>query len=388
MRGRRVPGRYRGRAAASGFSTRSSMRSQRYQGPCEAWYRDWVLHLCGIWGDPVSARRQYDAAVASGIRIANPYNYKQAYKNQVELVHVRLLHHLLKATWGDALPVVLDPTAGAEASPLPRRDWACPPSPTTSTGSLRPSLSPVWLCRPLSVRNSVRHRWYGVDVSPSASPTLCGRTSRVLRTRRSSSHLFANSVMRPRTGNLVPLSPDWWLRKKVGKEAAVRLVVERDGEPLREPEFEVLLGTEAKSGVSQGTISRGKGISPYDNLVIDEDYIKAEATGRLSQVMYAVVVRDHNGDRTFRAPTQADRDAVELATLRLGEVRAEWEEQGFPTEAREKGFSDRSYVYGMTTWSSLFSPRQLLVHGTFAKSSTRSPRRSARTWMRIARTRC
>ena len=36
-------------------------------------YRAWLLHLVGIWGDPISARRAYDAAVASGVRIPNPY---------------------------------------------------------------------------------------------------------------------------------------------------------------------------------------------------------------------------------------------------------------------------------------------------------------------------
>ena len=57
--------------------------------------------------------------------------------------------------------------------------------------------------------------------------------------------------------------------------------------------------------------ARGKAVSPYDNLVIDGDYIKAAAqSGDMSQLLYAVAVRKPSGERTFRAPNEADLQAL------------------------------------------------------------------------------
>ena len=82
----------------------------------EAAYRAWLLRLVGIWGDPVSARRAYDAAVASGVRIANPYTYRQAFRNAIPRDDIDLLHEVLRHTWGE-LPTVADPTAGGGSIP-------------------------------------------------------------------------------------------------------------------------------------------------------------------------------------------------------------------------------------------------------------------------------
>lgn len=79
-------------------------------------YRQWLLHLVGIWGDPISARRTYDAGVASGVRIPNPYTYKQAFRNAIPRSDIDLLHRVLVRTWGE-LPVVADPTAGGGSIP-------------------------------------------------------------------------------------------------------------------------------------------------------------------------------------------------------------------------------------------------------------------------------
>src|SRR5262249_24338871 len=96
-------------------------------------------------------------------------------------------------------------------------------------------------------------------------------------------YLHARSVACPRTGKLVPLAPNWWISKSKGAEVAARLVTEREGVSLDEPEFEILRGREAvASQPDKGTVSRGAGLSPWDGLVIDGDYIKAEAqSGRM-----------------------------------------------------------------------------------------------------------
>jgi Adenine-specific DNA methylase containing a Zn-ribbon len=88
-------------------------------------YHRWLLHLVGIWGDPVSARRAYDAAVASGVRIPNPYTYKQAFRNAIPHEDIDLLHQLLRDIWGD-LPLIADPTAGGGSIPFAAARLALP----------------------------------------------------------------------------------------------------------------------------------------------------------------------------------------------------------------------------------------------------------------------
>ncbi|MFZ2178189.1 MAG: DUF1156 domain-containing protein, partial [Rhodococcus sp. (in: high G+C Gram-positive bacteria)] len=80
-------------------------------------YRRWLLHLVGIWGDPVQARKSLDAANAAGVKLAtNGYGYKPAFRNAIPRSDIDLLHSILIQAWGE-LPVVCDPTAGGGSIP-------------------------------------------------------------------------------------------------------------------------------------------------------------------------------------------------------------------------------------------------------------------------------
>ncbi|SCQ62933.1 Adenine-specific DNA methylase containing a Zn-ribbon [Propionibacterium freudenreichii] len=187
-------------------------------------------------------------------------------------------------------------------------------------------------------------------------------------------YLFANAVPCPRTGRLVPLLTDKWLRKTAGKEAAVRMVTSVGGIELREPRFEVILGREVdKADASTGTMARGKAVSPYDNLVIDGDYIKEAAqSGDMSQLLYAVAVRKPSGERTFRAPNEADLQALQAANRTFDAVKDEWFDAGIlPTEEFPEGNDLRPKHYGLDRWVDFFTPRQALVHGTFGEEFAR-----------------
>ncbi|MFZ2175749.1 MAG: hypothetical protein WAW17_17275, partial [Rhodococcus sp. (in: high G+C Gram-positive bacteria)] len=165
--------------------------------------------------------------------------------------------------------------------------------------------------------------------------------------------------------------PDKWLRKTKGKEAAVRMLIEIDGIPLDEPRFEVVLGRDVDTtDAAKGTSAGGKAISPYDDLVIDGDYIKAEAqAGRMSQILYAVAIRTASGERTFRAPSDDDLAALKAAEARFEEVKDVWQAQGIlPSEdiPDESNYERGHRLYGRYTWLDMFTPRQALVHGTFS----------------------
>lgn len=339
-------------------------------------YRRWLLHLVGIWGDPVLGRRTIDAANAAGVKLkGNGYGYKQAFRNGIPRSDVDLLHDVLEHTWGH-LPIVADPTAGGGSIPWAASRLGIPVVANDLNG----------------VAASVLRA--GVQIPAVEGEALVGdlkKWGRVLVDRVGErlneffplnggesviAYIWANAVPCPRTGRLVPLMTDKWLRKTAGKEVAVRLLTEVDGTELRQPIFQVDHGRAVdKKDASTAIITNGKAVSPYDNLVIDGTYIKEAAqSGLMTQVLYAVSIKTASGERTFRAPTHRDLDAVEAARHRLEAVRAEWEADGIlPTEEipTEANYDRGHRLYGINSWLEFFTPRQALVHGTFGAEFAR-----------------
>ncbi|WP_242001682.1 DUF1156 domain-containing protein [Kribbella steppae] len=356
------------RSLADAFPDALPLRSEKA-------YHRWLFHLVGIWGDPIAARRAYDAAVASGQRIPNPYTYRQAFRNAIPREDIDLLHDVLRRTWGD-LPLVADPTAGGGSIPFAASRLGIPTYANDLNGVAVSVLK-------AGVEIPARR---GLDLKPHLEiwgKELVRRVGSRLKEYFPSgpdevvaTYLFANAVMCPRTGRLVPLMPDKWLRKQKGKEAAVRLVTVLDGNELDEPMFEVLTGGSVDSKeASLGTVRGGNGVSPYDGLIIDGEYIKAEAKARrMREILYAVAVRTPTGERQFRAPTATDLDAVSAAAARFDSVRPEWQSSGvLPNEdiADEANYERGHRMYGRNSWMDMFTPRQALVHGTFSDEYAR-----------------
>lgn len=339
----------------------------------ESAYRGWLLRLVGIWGDPIAARRAYDAAVASGVRVANPYTYRQAFRNAIARDDIDLLHEILRRTWG-SLPIVADPTAGGGSIPWTASRLGLPVVANDLNGVAASVLKAgveIPATRGLDLLPEIE-KWGSVlvkRVEKRLKEFFPSGPGEVVAT-----YLFTNAVPCPRTGRLVPLLTDKWLRKTAGKEAAVRLITTVDGIELREPRFDVVLGRAVdKVDASTGTVGRGKAVSPYDNLVIDGDYIKEAAqNGEMSQLLYAVAVRKPSGERTFRAPNEADLDAIRAANRQFDLVKREWFAAGvLPTEEFPEGNDLRPRHYGLTRWVDFFTPRQALVHGTFGEEFAR-----------------
>ncbi|MGW4018253.1 DUF1156 domain-containing protein [Rhodococcus ruber] len=336
----------------------------------EAAYRRWLLHLVGIWGDPVLGRRKIDAAKAAGIKLQdNGYGYKQAFRNAISRPDIDMLHQVLVRTWGE-MPTVADPTAGGGSIPWTAARLGIPALANDLNGVAATTLRA------------------GVQIPAERGPELVedlNKWGRILVDRVQDSlkpyfplneresiiaYIWANAVACPRTGRLVPLLPDKWLCKTKGKEAAVRMLIEIDGVDLDIPQFEITLGRDVDTAdAAIGTSGRGKAISPYDDLVIDGDFIKAEAqAGRMSQVLYAIAIRTAAGERTFRAPTYADHAAIRAAEERFAEVKDLWQARGIlPTEEFPDGNDLRPKHYGLNHWVDFFTPRQALVHGTFSE---------------------
>lgn len=335
-------------------------------------YHSWLLHLVGIWGDPISARAEIDRANAQGRKIkGNPYGYRQAYRNSPDEADLDLLHAVLRHAWNDDLPILADPTAGGGSIPFVAARLGIP----TYANDLNAVATAV-----LQASVQIPSR-YGLGMVPHLEKwgkILIGRVRDRLRPyfpleagESIIAYTWARTIACPRTGRTVPLVTDWWLRRDSGKEIAVWLVTKADGVELREPRFEIVRGRGLTGWEpSKGVMSGGSAVSPYDHLAIDGSYIKAEAqAGRMGQVLYAIAIRKPDGKRDFRAPTQRDLDAIEAASKELGRLRPDWEANGIlPTEEIDSISNyDRGHrLYGIETWAEMFTPRQLLAHGTFS----------------------
>jgi adenine-specific DNA methylase len=327
----------------------------------------------------VSAKAAQQAAIAAGTRVPNPFTYKQAFRNSPSTRDLALFHKVLEEFWG-SLPTMIDPTAGGGSIPYEAARFGI-----NATAN---DLNAVAACL-LRAGLAVSTVW-GVDLAGDLrrfGESLVARVAKRVDQyfpsgdgERVATYFFARSVRCPRTGKEVPLVPNWWISKQAGKQIAVKLVTHEGGVETDSPQFEILTEHDAvASDPEKGTVAGGNAISPWDGLTIDGDYIKAEAqAGRMGSILYAVAVR-HPGSgqskwvRSFRPPTETDIAAIESAESDLAECKASWLAQGIlPSE--EIGISnyDRGHrLYGLTAWTDFFSPRQLLVHGTFVEEFRR-----------------
>jgi putative DNA methylase len=100
--------------------------------------RETFLHMLGIHGDPVAAKKRIAKATREGVRLgADAYGYSRAFSHSpTEKEQFWLAEEAQKL--GIQQPTVLTQRLEVERSPLRRFGWAAPPTPTTST------LWPCW----------------------------------------------------------------------------------------------------------------------------------------------------------------------------------------------------------------------------------------------------
>jgi putative DNA methylase len=351
-------------------------------------YKQWFLELIGILGNPAASKRIIDWAKAQGIKltptiisklpmewkeglpkdmgVSIPYGYKRAFTYNPSEEQLETLYDLLEWTWGTREITFCDPMSGGGSIPFEALRFGL----TVHANELNPVASVVLkttLDYParlgLSLAEDVRE--YGKlwcersrirleDFYPLASPD-----------ENIFAYIWARTVACPTTGKVVPLSPNWWLRKGADP-VAVKLITDPAEDKCR---FEIVKGAAAcrNAHPDQGTVKRGTGLSPWTREAIDGDYIKAESkAGRLGLYLYAVGVKE-NGGITFRSPTKSDQDGFANSVRALKDAFGAWEARGLiPMEPRREGRADWACeIYGIKNWAESFSPRQLLSHLVF-----------------------
>jgi putative DNA methylase len=327
-------------------------------------YREWLLTLVGITGSPVEGARR-EAQGDAGIQA---FGYPQAWKNPPARSQLKLLHGVLQHTWGHS-PVVADPTAGGGAIPFAAARYGL----ETYANDLNSVAAAVLLggVGYPSMQGHAVAEEAGIWAARLADRVQAATAAYfpVPKTEQIVAYLYAYEVACPRTGHSVPLLPNLWL-DKTGHKTAARINVTSDSFTV-----DVVHGDDITFDASKGTMRGGGAISPYDDLLIDSDYIKGEAqAGRMHPFVYAVGVRaapigkKRPGPLRFRAPTGEELEAIGAAEATVATRRSEWVAKGFcPDEDIAPGNDQRPRLYGMNVWSDMYTARQLITHVAFVR---------------------
>ena len=341
--------------------------------------REKFLHVIGIHGDPVATRRKIDAARRRGERFeGQAYSYPRAFGYVPDEDDKDWWQNAFKGSHEKAR--VLDPTAGGgsipfEAIRLGAETFANDLNPV-STLIMRATVE--W---PSRYGKTLKEEFEGlsnrfVDLREErlarhfpAEPTAnCMCTN----------FIWARTVTCPYCDGRVPLSPNWRLAPD---GTGVRLRPETGagpGTPGRVCSFEIVRTVKEQS---PSTVARGDGTCPYPDCerVIDGDQIKVQAQAEgLGEQLFAVVYKERvrtttktgkpreKWVRRYRGPRPEDDNSAEIQAM-LDEKLPEWEALDMiPSEyIGDLSNYDRGHkMYGMHKWTDVFSPRQLLCHGT------------------------
>ena len=340
--------------------------------------REKFMHVLGIHGDPVATRRKIDTAKRNKKNLGpNPYGYKRAFTYLLDDED----SSWVKLATGHSLEVlsVLDPTAGGGSIPFE----------TERLGftSIANDLNPVAvLILKATAEWPAKHGTAVIEQFQELGKEFIGRAEpkyeHVFPAEpegvQITGYLWARTITCPYCDGLVPLSPNWRLAPD---GTGVRLKPELGsglGSDGRICSFEIVQSAKEQSG---GTVARGDGTCPYSDCgrVIDGDEIKRQAqAGQMGEQLFAVVYKDRvekrlkSGKRGkdkwvrgYRVPRPEDDNSAAIEAL-LDEKLLEWEALDIvPSESfPEISNDDRPIQYGMPLWRDLFSPRQLLCHGT------------------------
>ena len=342
--------------------------------------REKFLHVLGIHGDPVAARQAIDKAKRSGKRIKNPYDYDRAFKYCPTRDDQRWLESGLR-NWRSIR--VLDPTAGGGAIPFEayRSGLVTLGNDLNPVAALIADATATW---PTQFPGELAHEfealardWRQRIQKPLEDLFLQTGLPDIVDV----TYLHAHTVRCPYCFGIVPLSPNWRL---ASNGTGIRLRPDTGGGHGAEDRVCTFDIVKKASDQSPGTVSRGTGTCPYPDCgqVIDGDEIKRQARdGEMGLQLYTVIYKRRvkrilkSGKRGkdrwvrgYRAPRPEDDNSAEIKA-RLDEKLPEWEAFDIiPSERVPDGNKTmEAHRYGVTYWRDMFSPRQLLCHGTSVK---------------------
>ncbi len=341
--------------------------------------RDRFMHMLGIHGDPVGARIRINKARQLGKRFkGQAYPYRRAFTYVPTDSDANWVFENLGVELSDIS--ALDPTAGGGSIPFEARRLGM----STLANDLNPVSALIMdatINWPLKYGDAVVQEY-----SNLANRFVQAREvhlaplfpSEALEDTIATNYLWAHTVICPYCSGLVPLSPNWRLNSSgIGIRLRPHLG-SGPGSMDRVCAFEVVNN---ETDQSAGTVKRGVGTCPFPDCerVISGNIIKSQAqAGRMGEQLYAVITKTRirvtlksgrrgkdKWKRGFRAPCPEDDNSAAVSAM-LDQKLPEWEVRDIvPSERFPSDGNDlRPITYGMPLWRDLFSPRQLLCHGT------------------------
>jgi adenine-specific DNA methylase len=335
-------------------------------------YHEWFLKLLGIFGDPAAARRLLLAARDQGVPIPNPYGYPRVFTNNPTPEQIETVQALLRDTWGTVDPGVMDCFAGGGSIPFESLRYGF----TTYANELNPVATvilkatldyPARFGAKLPPLIAKYGKFFAAEVRTRLRPYFTDHG--YIPDLVGACYLWARTVACPYTGKPIPLSPNWWLVKGA-KPVAIEPIFSPKASEAR---FRIVEGREAcrKVNPEKGSVRRGDGISPWaHDQVVSNEYIKTEASsGRMGEQLISVGLKK-GGGFNFRAPSESDLNAVLRARDELKSRLPSWRAAGLlpseplPMDTEAWTHGNTPAQFDATTFSDLFSPRQLLALGT------------------------
>ena len=342
--------------------------------------RERFMRMIGIHGDPVSTRRRIDAAKRNGKHLGlNPYGYKRAFSYAPSVEDREWFE--LSAKRPPEKFSILDPTAGGGSIPFEasRIGLSVAANDLNSVAALILKATGEWPSRhgpELGHQFSMLAQEFIRRATPKYESIFPHEPDGVTV----EGYLWARTVTCPYCDGLVPLSPNWRLAPG---GIGVRLRPNLGNGPGTEGRLCTFEIVESAGDQSTGTVARGDGICPYSDCgrVIDGDEIKRQAQeGAMGKQLFAVVYKRRvrttlksgrlgkdKRVREYRAPRPEDDNSAAIQA-KLEEKLFEWEASDLdmvPSESIPDGHkTSEPQRYGMPRWRDLFSPRQLLCHGT------------------------
>ena len=341
------------------------------------------MHMLGIHGDPVAAKKRIAKAKKTGEDLGlNVYGYPRAFQySPSEKEEFWLLEETQKL--GIEHPTVLDPTAGGGSIPFESLRLGC----KTLANDINPVAVLVqkatyeWPAQHgralLDEFNRLTNRFLELaeprfkHVYPAEPPG-----TQVL------GYLWARTINCPYCAGKVPLSPNWKLAPDGTGVRVLPQLGAGPGDESRHCSFEVVASAKEQS---EGTVKGGDATCPYPDCgrVIDGENVKQQAQdGGMGEQLFMVVFKRRQAagytkagkpkkdkwERGYRAPRPEDDNSAQVAVA-LFEKLPEWEALDLvPNEELPFGYETNIrwplHLYGIKRWTQFFSPRQLLCHGT------------------------